>query len=157
MKTSAAGKMRVHQDGFTLIEVLAVVMVLAIIAGLATARFIAGHGNDVLQATAYELASRCRTARANAIRRGSSQVVLIDLATRRVAADRETAPLAIPAVVTIHAETSASERRSEAITGIRFFPTGASTGGTLRLETGKHAYEIRVNWFTGRVTVERTS
>jgi general secretion pathway protein H len=157
MKTSTAGNIRAHQDGFTLIEVLAVVMVLAIVAGLATARFVAGHGGDALQVAAYELASRCRAARANAIRRGSSEVVLIDLATRMVATDRERAPLIIPAAVTIRSETSASERRSQSITGIRFFPTGASTGGTVRLETGTHAYEIRVNWFTGRVDVERTS
>jgi general secretion pathway protein H len=156
MKTLAVGSMRTHQEGFTLIEVLAVLMVLAILAGLATTRFITGRGSGLLQATAYELASRCRAARANAIRRGSPQVVLIDLAARRVAAGNNAPPLSIPAAVTIHTETSASERRSQSITGIRFFANGASTGGTLRLEAEKRAYEIRINWFTGRVTVERT-
>jgi len=157
MKTSSTGDARaLNQGGFTLIEVIAVLVVLALVAGLAGARLFTGRSGDVLQATAYELASRCRNARAAAIRRGTAQVVLIDLATRQVAAGNDAATLTIPATISIDTDTSASERFAPSIAGIRFFPTGASTGGTLRLQAGRRAYEIRVNWFTGRVSVERT-
>ena len=85
-----------------------------------------------------------------------AQVVLIDLATRQVAAGNDAASLTIPATIAIDADTSASEGYAPSIAGIRFFPTGSSTGGTLRLQAGRRAYEIRVNWFSGRVSVERT-
>jgi general secretion pathway protein H len=149
--------MRMRQDGFTLMEVIAVLFVLAVIAGLASARFAAGRHSDMLQVTAYELASRCRAARATAIRGGSQETLLIDIASRSVTGGKGLRPLSIPATITIRTETSASEQRSQSVAGIRFLPNGSSSGGVLRLESGQRGYEIRVNWFTGRVTVERTS
>jgi general secretion pathway protein H len=83
--------------------------------------------------------------------------VLIDLSNRIIRSDGDGAPLGVPASITIHSETSVGEQRSQSVAGIRFLPNGSSSGGTLRLEAGHRAYEVRVNWFTGRVTVERTS
>ncbi len=45
-----------------------------------------------------------------------------------------------------------SEKRSPSIAGIRFYPNGSSTGGTIDLKMEGRAYEIRVNWLTGRVS-----
>jgi prepilin-type N-terminal cleavage/methylation domain-containing protein len=56
--------MQARQGGFSLIEVIAVLLVLAIVTGLAGVRLHPGGGSDALQATAHELASRCRAARA---------------------------------------------------------------------------------------------
>ena len=149
--------MQGRQSGFTLIEVLAVLLVLALLAGLVGVRLRPGGGNETLQATAHELASRCRAARASAIRRGADQTVVIDLANRMVSAGEAGRPLQIPATITILTDTSAAEQRSQAVAGIRFHPNGTSTGGKIRLEAGRKAYEIRVNWFTGRVSVEAAS
>ena len=149
--------MKDRQSGFTLIEIIAVLLVLAIVAGLVGARVRSGSGGDVLQATAHELALRCRAARAKAIRRGADQTVVIDLANRVVSAGEEGLELNIPATITILTDTSAAEQRSQAVAGIRFHPNGSSTGGVVRLEAGRKAYEIRVNWFTGRVSVEAAS
>jgi len=149
--------MRTRQDGFTLVEILAVLMVLAIAAGLVGTRFAARHDSEVLQTAAYELASRCRAARSAAIRKGSDQTIVIDMANRLVTAGADVPPLRISEGIGIVSETSAMERRSRGAVGIRFFANGASTGGTVRLESGRRAYEVRVNWLTGRVVVERTS
>jgi general secretion pathway protein H len=149
--------MQSRQHGFTLVEILAVLVVLAIAAGLASARLGARHGGEVLQAAAYELASRCRAARVGAIRRGSDQTLVIDMATRLVTAGENVPPLRIAETISIFSETSATERRSRDVVGIRFLPNGASTGGKVRLEAGRQAYEVRVNWLTGRVVVERVS
>jgi general secretion pathway protein H len=146
--------MRSRQDGFTLIELLAVLVVLAIVAGMAATRLGARHGGDTLQAAAYELASRCRAARAAAVRGASEETVTIDMANRVVTASG-TAPLRIADTVSVSSETSTTEQRAPRIAGIRFFPNGQSTGGKIRLETGRQAYEVRVNWLTGRVAVER--
>jgi len=149
--------MRSRQDGFTLVEILAVLVVLAIVAGLASVRLGARHGGEVLKAAAYELASRCRAARVGAIRRGFDQTLVIDMANRLVTAGENVPPLRIAETISIFSETSATERRSRNVVGIRFLPNGASTGGKVRLVAGRQAYEVRVNWLTGRVVVERAS
>jgi general secretion pathway protein H len=66
-------------------------------------------------------------------------------------------PFRIAETIGIASETSAGERHGEKVAGIRFFPNGTSTGGKVRLETGRQVYEVRVNWLTGRVVVERIS
>jgi general secretion pathway protein H len=147
--------MRSRQNGFTLIELLAVLVVLAVVMGAAATRIGFGRGGDILQSTAYEIASRCRAARAAAIRHGSDRTVVIDLANRRVDVDGGR-PLSIPGTIAIRADTSAGEQLSSSVAGIRFHPNGSSSGGMLRLEAGNRAYTVRVNWFTGRVLVERT-
>jgi general secretion pathway protein H len=149
--------MRSRQDGFTLVEVLAVLVVLVIVTGVAAASLSARRGGDVLQATAYELASRYRAARTAAIRHATSRTVVIDMARRQVSAGADIAPLRIPDTVSVASQTSATEQRAAKSAGIRFLPNGASTGGKVRLETGRQAYEVRVNWLTGRVVVERVS
>jgi general secretion pathway protein H len=143
-----------RQQGFTLVELLAVLVVLALAAGL-TAVHLGSRGSDGLQTAAYELASRLRTARATAIRQSSQRTVVIDMAHRLVTAGSGIAPLRIPGTISIASQTSAAEQRARGHAGIRFFPNGASTGGSIRLETGRQAYEVRVNWLTGRVAVER--
>jgi hypothetical protein len=81
---------------------------------------------------------------------------------RLVTAGREVPPLKIADTISVHSHTSAAsqttaEQRSQRIAVIRFLPNGASTGGRIRLETGRQAYEVRVNWLSGRVVVERVS
>jgi general secretion pathway protein H len=147
--------MHARQAGFTLVEILAVLVVLALAAGLVSTQLGARHSGEVLQAAAHELASRCRAARAAAIRKAESRTVVIDMANRVVTAGTDTPSLRIADAIRIVSETSAAEQRGRKVAGIRFFPNGASTGGKVRLETGWQAYEVRVNWLTGRVVVER--
>jgi general secretion pathway protein H len=147
--------MRSRQAGFTLVELLAVLVLLAIAAGIAAAHLGGRHGGEALQATAHQLASRCRAARAAAIRQASERTVSIDIAGRLVTAGHGIPPLQIADTIAVASETSAAEQRARGVAGIRFFPNGASTGGTVRLQTGRQAYEVRVSWLTGRVVVER--
>ena len=84
-------------------------------------------------------------------------VVALTVARRQVSAGTDIAPLRIPDTVSVISQTSAAEQRAPSSAGIRFLPNGASTGGKVRLENGRQAYEVRVNWLTGRVVVERVS
>jgi general secretion pathway protein H len=144
-----------RQNGFTLMELLAVLVVLAVVMGAAATRIGFGRASDTLQSTAYEIAARCRAARTAAIRDGGDRTVEIDLANRRVHAGGKS--VSIPGTIAIRADISAAEQLSPSVAGIRFHANGSSSGGMLTLEAGSRAYAVRVNWFTGRVTVERTS
>jgi general secretion pathway protein H len=139
--------------GFTLIEVMAVVFLLALAASLAMVNF--GRNDD--RATASQLAIataiEVRQVRSQAIRLGQDQVLLIDLDRRQIAGVAGSTPLTIGESVDLDVEVSANERRSRTLAGIRFFANGMSTGGTIRFGKKGKAYEVRVNWFTGRVGV----
>jgi general secretion pathway protein H len=143
------------QQGFTLIELLAVLVVLTLVAGLVATSFSTRQSGEVLQATVYELASHLRAARMVAIRQATERTVVIDVDTRTVTAGKDIAPLSIADTIGFSLQSSAGEQQTATSTGIRFFPNGGSTGGKIRLETGRQAYEVRVNWLTGRVAVER--
>ena len=141
------------QQGFTLVEMLVVLLALALTAGMAMARFTVRSADDSLQGVAYEIASRYRAARTGAMRNGVDQIVLIDFADR-VVSGGDKPPLHIPPAVDIVAETSAAEQPASSVAAIRFLPNGSSTGGTVRLAKGTQTYEIGISWFTGRVSVE---
>ena len=147
--------MQARQSGFTLVEVIAVLLVLAILAGLAGVRLRPGGGSDALQATAHELASRCRAARAAAIRRGADQIVVIDIAGRVVSGSEAARPLSHPRD---HHHPDRHQRGREALASrspaSASTPTAARRGAWSAWKSGRKAYEIRVNWFTGRVSVE---
>ena len=144
-----------RQDGFTLVEVLAVLVVLALVVGLAATQLGTRQGGAALEAAAHEIASRCRAVRAAAIRQAESRSVVIDMASRVVTGGTDMPSFRIAQTIGITFEASAGEQRGQRIAGIRFFPNGASTGGKVRLEAERQAYEVRVNWLTGRVVVER--
>jgi general secretion pathway protein H len=150
-------RLQARQAGFTLVELLAVLVVLALVAGLAATQLGTRHAGAALEAAAHDLASRCRAARTAAIREAASRTVVIDMANRVVTGGADMRPLRLADTIGITSETSAAEQQGGKVAGIRFFANGASTGGKVRLETGRQAYEVRVNWLTGRVVVERVS
>ena len=142
-----------QQHGFTLIELIAVLVVLAAIVALAGPRIARRDEAGAAQAIAQHVASRCRAARAAAIRRNLEQTVVVDLAQRTVVTDGTT-PLRIPVTIDIHVDTSASEQNSPTATAIRFYANGSSSGGTVAFSAGSRTTRVRVNWFTGRVSID---
>ena len=53
-------------------------------------------------------------------------------------------------------KTSISEITSEAVSGIRFFPDGGSTGGHVELTVNDREYRVNVAWLTGETRLEKT-
>lgn len=143
------------QHGFTLIELVAVLVVLALIVALVGPRVGRRDDRAGLLAVAMQFAAYGRAVRTSAIRRGHDQVLIVDLGRRTVVADG-LVPLRIPPAIDIQAETSAIEQTNTERATIRFYPNGSSSGGAIRFKSGQQGYEIRVNWFTGRVSVEAT-
>lgn len=161
MPTSRAGNSRAAdrqrarpgEAGFTLVEMLAVMVILALALGAVVVEM-RGAGVKPLRALAGETAAKLRDARALAIEQGREEVVVVDLAKGLIGRPGEGNALAIDPGTRVEITGAASEREGRDVAGVRFFPNGASTGGTIRLERGGEAHEVRVNWFTGRITVE---
>ena len=140
--------------GFTLIELVVVVALIATALAMAATIFSAGLPGQQLRGTARELAAQLRYTRAQALVTGRSQSFLLDTRTREwQAPNRHTGR--VPAKIDVVATVASSERPSAQVAAIRFFPEGAATGGRFVLKRNTAAWQIDVDWLTGEVSVSR--
>jgi general secretion pathway protein H len=145
------GRERSGQDGFTLIEVVAVMLIIAMVAGLAVA-FTRGTGRSQLKAVALQTAALFRRERLGAILTGRDRRVALDGERRQFVGDGG-GVVAIPGDVAVDVlGIDARWAGRQAVVG--FHPDGASSGTVLKLSRQGAEYEVRVNWYTGGVDVE---
>ena len=152
MRAARAGAPRAA--GFTLIELVAVILIIAIATGLASVAMTGGFDGIRLRSASSEVAAQLRFTRAQALATGKRQDFSIDphAHTWRAPKDRHGSlpkQLGIAFYGAREVQPSASEG------GIAFFPDGASTGGRIRLSAKKAVRDIDVAWLTGEVRVKR--
>jgi general secretion pathway protein H len=136
--------------GFTLIEVVAVMLIIALVASLAVTK-IPGTGRGRLKAVALETAALLRRERLGAVMTGRDRQVSIDGEQRVLVGDGGDV-VAVPRDVVLDVlGIDALWSGRQAV--VRFHPDGASTGAVLKLSREKAEYEIRVNWYTGGVAI----
>ncbi|MCH9807966.1 MAG: GspH/FimT family pseudopilin [Alphaproteobacteria bacterium] len=157
MPTSPVGERsrnrRQFEAGFSLIELLAVVVILSIATMSVLSWRGSGSARVSIQAEAARVAVRLREARVMAIRNGRPTLVTVDTGTGRIDGPTGSVLIGRGGNTAITATTAASEQQSGQRVGIRFFPNGSSSGATLRFSRGRHGAEVRVNWLTGRVSL----
>jgi general secretion pathway protein H len=145
-------------DGFSLLEMLLVLALVAAASLLAVSAFGGGLRGMRLRAGAGELAAQLRFTRAVAISSGEPQDFVIDPASRswRGAKGRSGRLPDVGEVVFTGAREVQPARGEGAV---RFFPDGAATGGRVRLlagEAGARAgWDVDVGWLTGEVSLHR--
>jgi general secretion pathway protein H len=136
--------------GFTLIEVMAVMLIIALVAGLVLT-MMPGTGRAGLKAVTLQTASLLRRERLGAILTGRDREVSLD-SRRRILVGDGGGIVALPRDVTLDIlGIDALWSGRQAV--VRFHPDGASTGAVLKLSREKAEYEIRVNWYTGGVAI----
>lgn len=148
-----------RQTGFTLFELLVVMSIISFAVG-ALALWPAPNSSPAgLKAVARQAAAKFRDIRAIAIHEQKEHIALIDTGRRLIGGSRSddkpgtAKPLKIASNITIDVKAADTEQISSQVAGIRFFPNGSSTGGTLRLEQNQVSYEVKVNWLTGRISI----
>lgn len=142
------------QRGFSLMELVVVMVLIAALAGLGATALNAGLPGQQLRAAAREVAGELRFTRAQAIASGRAQEFRLDMRNRRwTSADQREGQL--DAAVNVLATTARSEQPVEDVAVVRFFPEGAATGGRIVLSRGQAAWRVDVAWLTGEVTLQR--
>ena len=136
--------------GFTLIEVIAVMLIIALVASLAVT-MMPGTGRAGLKALTLQTAALLRRERLGAVLTGQDREVSLD-GERRVLVGDGGDIVALPRDVVLDI-LGADELWSGRQAVVRFHPDGASTGAVLKLSREKAEYEIRVNWYTGGVAI----
>ena len=136
------------EAGFTLIEMLVVLTILALTTTLVAPLVSGGSEGARLQMAASDLASAFRLTRSAAITRNRDISLMIDVNKRTfssaVVSQRSLAP-DIDAKLTFAAGLGAG--RSDG--GFRFFPDGSSTGGDVTLSLRGTQTTLCVDWLTG--------
>ncbi|MEO1460319.1 MAG: GspH/FimT family pseudopilin [Pseudomonadota bacterium] len=140
-------------SGFSLLELLTVVTVLALVASLAMPRLAGSREALELRAAAQSLSSTFRLARSRAVATNREVWVTIDVRARTFSL-MAGIPRALPAGAQVSLVTARSERLDRGRGRIRFYPDGTSTGGEVGLRVGSAARALVVDWFDGSV-VER--
>ena len=140
--------------GFTLLEMLVVLMIMAIVAGLVLPVF-RGSGVSTLElrAAARELAAGLRTARSEAVTQRRETFLVVDLEGRRFKVDQSTREHALPSRVELKLFTAQNDLVNEKVGAIRFFPDGGSNGGRITVASGERKYDVDVDWLTGRIAI----
>lgn len=136
-------------DGFTVVEVLVVVAILAVVAAITIPAITRPSDRFVLRETMSNITSALRLTRSAAIRSNIEQVFVVDVNERRygsAAVRRRSYSREVSLAFTV----AEPERASPSRGGIRFFPDGSSTGGELTLAINGQQAKICVHWLTGR-------
>ena len=144
---------RIDERGFTLLEMVCVIALIAMIAAVLLP-FLPRHtSRSRLQAYALEAATLLKADRYSAIRRRADVSTLVDAPSRAIRSGATSQIVRIPDDVRFDALLPQTCRQRAALSTISFFADGMSCGGSIALSRLDTAYEIRVNWLTGRVEI----
>jgi general secretion pathway protein H len=139
-------------NGFTLLEMLAVILLIGIAAAAVSISVTQGLASARVRAASSELAGALRAVRAQAIVRGQDQHLDVDTRANSYRNAKQQ-DVRLPKGMRVSI-TSAKEDQPNDHTGrIRFFPDGSSTGGRITLQSGKREWHVNVSWLTGEVRV----
>jgi general secretion pathway protein H len=139
-----------RKAGFTLIEVVAVMMIIALMSALIIP-MMTGTGRGTLRALTLQVAALLRRERLGAVLSGRDRQVFLDGERRVLVGDGgDTVPIPRDVVFDV---LGANELWSGRLAIVRFHPDGASTGAVLKLSRESAGYEIRVNWYTGGIAI----
>jgi general secretion pathway protein H len=140
------------EAGFTLIEVLVALAILAAGAMLALPLTRSAATAQSLRTSAVELATAARSTRAAALRAGAERVLVIDIGARSFRSDGIAPERAFPAHVGIEVAVPQAER-SRNVAYVRFLADGGSSGGTIVLRDGQRIATVTLDWLTGGASV----
>jgi general secretion pathway protein H len=127
---------KASQAGFTLIEMIVVIVIMGMVAGLVlTKQPFRSHGLNT-SATVRALTNAFRLAR-----------------SRAIAQDRDVTVVTAPGGFAVDGGAAWALPADEALSAsqIVFTPDGGSTGATIMLSAGQRRIVMNVNWLTGRV------
>jgi general secretion pathway protein H len=140
--------------GFTLVEILVVVGLIAVLTTVLAVSMSGGIGGLQLRSTAKEIAAELRHARAQAMSKSEVQSFVIDPRKRAWAGARgRSGELPKDLEVTFVGARELQPREGQG--AILFFEDGASSGGRIQLRYKTAGWNVDVAWLTGEVSLHR--
>lgn len=144
---------RQRARGFTLIEIMAVLGIIALIMGVAAVSFAGRLEKLKISNAAKDVMSALRMTRSKAIVSRTEQALEVDLEARTVTVPGRDA-VQLPEQIEMGLVTASTEVSSDKVGRIRFFPDGGSTGGKVTLATEVREWQVKVSWLTGEIELD---
>lgn len=139
--------------GFTLLEVLVVLALLAMIYALVPPMINIGGSTAELKAGARQVAAGLRKVRSQAITNRDEETLTLNVEARNFWLSGEGKPRSLPQQAEISVFTSQGEVVDTSTAAIRFYPDGSSTGGRVTLAMGERKFYVDIDWLTGQVEI----
>jgi general secretion pathway protein H len=142
-----------REDGFTLLEIVCVMAIMAILAAIVLPAIPRGTSHARLEGYAVQTATLLKADHDAAIRRRTQIATEVNALSRSLRSGATGYVVRMPQDVRFEAALAARCNQHAAGTTIDFFGSGMSCGGTIALSRLGVGYQIRVNWLTGGVEV----
>ncbi|MCV3243110.1 prepilin-type N-terminal cleavage/methylation domain-containing protein [Mesorhizobium sp. ZC-5] len=145
---------RTGEQGFSLLEMMVVLVILATVAALAVPTLRRGGRDKDPEAVAYELQSVFLKARTNAISRGTVETMNLDMEKREVSYAVARQTVAIPNNLTPLLLIGQELIAADGTATLLFFPDGGSSGARIVLaDRRNNTAGVVVPWLTGVPTM----
>ena len=140
------------QTGFTLIEVIVVMVMIAVLGGMVASSMTDSLRKAKIRAVSKNLVSAMRYTRGQAVVKHEQKTITFNVEDKTYQAPRKKV-VHIPDEIDINVYTADSEVADETTGSIRFFSDGSSTGGWVKLTHKNKIWKINVNWLTGEIAM----
>jgi len=144
-----------RQAGYTLLEVLVVLGLMAMITAVSMPLLRGGADTGLIERTASRLAADLTTTRIAAIKQNIETHLDIDVAANSYSGTPHLSPRPLPPAVPIHVTADTGRASSSTVASIRFFPDGGSAGGRIMIGAGNQCRIITIDRLTGLIRIRR--
>lgn len=136
------------RKGFTLTELLVALFVLGLAVALVAPMLFRNSPAHELRRSVELIETAARMARTEARLSGRDTLLTIDLDARTLTVLPSERAFRLDRAIDLRATVAEQELDGD-IASIRFFPEGATTGGTVLLALDDNQRAIRISWITG--------
>jgi len=140
-------------DGFTLLETIAALTILAVVASFSLPRTGSGTSPNRLTSLAYQVMAVLTIDRYAARRYGRPVSTLIDANGHRILSGTSRRWVLLPSDVILEIVPSMKCDPQPRLPSIRFFPDGYACGSLIQLKTSQSTVSITINRLTGSVAL----
>lgn len=145
---------RARAAGFTMLELLVVIVLVGILASLSSPLFSSGVSAAEHRAAARSVAQTLRFARSEAIANRTDVGVEFNLQDRTYQLPGGKRRGKWPEGIALQLTTTVAETVDDKHAFVRFYADGGSTGGRVTLKYKERSYLVDINWLTGRIAIE---
>lgn len=140
-------------SGFTLLELLVVLVLMGLVTGAAVPLLASGMPGAQLKASARELLAGLRQARDQAVIRRQDAALTIDVRKHAFQVSGDPRIHQLPPKVQIGLFVADTQAGGD-VGAFRFYPDGSSTGGRITVSLDRTTYRIDVDWLTGMARLQ---
>jgi general secretion pathway protein H len=151
---SSAGSIRHSAAGFTLLEMMVVLAILALALTVVPVHLMNATGGQALKSDVRMLISALNYARTKAISSNMSVALVLDRENMRLTINGSQ-QIGLLSKTTTFGIVNQGTFQAGTPTIVQFYPEGGSSGGELLLSYERDEYRVSVNWLTGAVSTIR--